>query len=64
MIEIQKNRNPVAEDFVQPENQIYDTEDINMDINKNHVPSTQKFMNLTTTNKKLSTNIIKIEMKV
>ena len=26
------------QDFVQPENQINDTEDINMDINKNHVP--------------------------
>ena len=41
VIEIQKNHNPVAEDFVQPENQIKDTEDIIMDNNNNNVPSTQ-----------------------
>ena len=38
--QIQKSCNPVAKDFAQPENQINDKEDINMDINKNHVPST------------------------
>ena len=38
---IQKNRNPVAEDFVQPENQIKVTKELIRDNNNNNLPSTQ-----------------------